>query len=221
LQRAIATNPGQIGCVWLRTDYSPETDSPHESLLEKVDLFNTLDDEDRLLDDEELYDFGDDWREILHVMPELVVCNDASLWQSNQRRLVKAEDELVKAKAYLAGEEVQGAPVQLIENTRRVLPVADLEGSVLGVLRSIVHRACVVNYVIVEDKEALETQQLLLVFLDARGRVVRWSRVGPEDVEQMGGFWLDGSWDEVNEWTNAEIGEDYQVGGVCGHLLHV
>jgi hypothetical protein len=190
-------------------------------LLDKVDLFNALDDEDRLLDDEDLYDFGDDWKNILDVMPELVVYSDASLWQSNQRRLLKAEDMLIKAKAYLAGQNVEGAPVELITNTRAVLPGSAVEESVLGLLKSKVHRACVVNYFIVEDREALETQQLLLVSLDAGGRVVRWSRVGPEEAEQMGGFWLDGSWDEVNEWTEAEIGEDYQVGGVCGHLLHL
>jgi hypothetical protein len=219
----VATEPGPIGCIWLRTDYSVELEGAHESLLENVDLFNTLDDEDRLLDDEDLYDFGQEWQKILDLMPELVVqlSTDALTWYSSLTRLTKAEDELDKAKAYLAGEDIQGAPVELIEGMRNILPADQAGESVLRILRSQVHKTCVVNYIIVEDSEALETQQLLLIFLDAHGRVVRSSRVPPVQAEQMGGFWLDGSWDDVDEWMEADIGDDYQVGGVCGYLLHM
>jgi hypothetical protein len=101
------------------------------------------------------------------------------------------------------------------------LPADQAAESVLRILRSKVHKACVVNYILVEDSEALETQRLLLIFLSAHGRVVRSSRVPPDHAEQMGGFWLDGSWDELDEWMEADIGDDYQVGGVCGYLLHM
>ncbi|PQE18144.1 hypothetical protein CJF30_00009297 [Rutstroemia sp. NJR-2017a BBW] len=179
---------GQIGCIWLRTDYSAESEGAHESLLENVDLFNTLDDEDRLLDDEDLYDFGQEWQKVLDLMPELVVSTDASNWHSSLTLLTEAEDELDKAKAYLAGGDIQGAPVELIEGMRTVLPADKAGESVLQILRSKVHKTCVVNYILVEDSEALETQQLLLIFLDAHGRVVRSSRVPPDQAEQMGGF---------------------------------
>lgn len=180
-----------------------------------------LDSKDRLLDDDGLYDFGDDWRKILDVMPELVVSNDASLRESNQELLRQAEDELVEAKADLADQEGQAAPAQVINYTRPVEAMPLDHSNMLQVLRSKVHKACVVNYIIVEDKEALKTEQLLLAFLDTNGRVVRWTRVGSEDAMQMSGFWMNSSWDELDEFLEAELGDDYQVGGVCGHLLHM
>jgi hypothetical protein len=185
-------------------------------------LDNAVDDEDRLLNDEELYNFGDDWRRILDVMPELVGYN-FEYWQSNQPHLKEAEDGLVKAKAYLAGDDMQGESFEWIDELQNDWPVTATEANkiILGLLRSSVHQTCVVNYLIVEDKTALETEQLLLVFLDGKGRVVRQTRLGPSEAEDMGGSWLSLSWYEVPEWTDGEIGEDYQEGGVCGNLLHL
>ena len=219
-QRDIAHNPGALGCVWLRTDYLEGTDAAHESLLEHVDWCNAVDDEDRLLDDEDLYNFGDDWRRILDVFPELVSYSD-EIWTSQQKSLQEAEDYLLNAKAYLAGREVEDSPIEWIDSIKEHCPATEAEQIVMGTYRSGVHMECVANYLIVEDKKAVETKQLLLVFLDAFGRVVRWSRVDPSEAEQMGGSWLAPNWFDLHEWKDGEIGEDYQVGGVCGHLLHM
>lgn len=220
MQRDIATNPGLVGCVWLRTHYGPESNSLHQALLQKIDLFMALDDEDRLLNDEDLYDFGDDWRKILDVMPELVVSNAASLPDSAEELLEQAKNELIKAKAEIA-DQGKAVPAQVIDYTGPLEPIPLNYRNMLLVLRGKVHKACVVNYIIVEDKEALETGLLLLAFLDTHGRVVRWSRIDAEDAMQMSGFWMNSSWDELDEFLKGKLGDDYQVGGVRGHLLHI
>lgn len=191
-------------------------------LLENVDLYNAVDDEDRFLNDEELYNFGDDWRRILDVMPELVGYNFES-WQLKQERLKEAEDSLVNAKAYLAGDNMRGQSFEWIDRLQNDLlgTPTEVNKVILQWLRSSVHENCVVNYLIVEDKTALETAQVLLVFLDGKGRVVRQSRIEPSEAEEMGGFWLQHSCYSVHEWTDGKIGEDYQEDGVCGHLLHM
>lgn len=64
-------------------------------------MCKAVDEENRLLDNRELYRFREDWTKILYVMPELIVTNGAWDWKSG---LEQAENELVKAKTYLAGE---------------------------------------------------------------------------------------------------------------------
>lgn len=204
----------------MRTDYSEGTDDAHESLVEHVDFCNAVDDEDRLLDDEELYNFGDDWKRILDVFPELVSYRGEA-WTSQQESLQGAEDNLIKGKAYLAGGEIPDPSFEFIDSIKNNSPAVEADQIIMVMFWSSLHRECVANYLIVEDKKALETKQLLLVFLDAFGRVVRWSRIGPNEAEQMGGSWFALCWSDLPEWEEGEIGEDYQVGGVCGHLLHM
>ncbi|OBT61051.1 hypothetical protein VE03_09141 [Pseudogymnoascus sp. 23342-1-I1] len=201
-QRDIVSEQGELGCVWLRTDYSEGTDDAHESLVENVDFCIVVDDEDRLLDDEELYNFGDDWRRILDVFPELV--NSDGAYATHQEFLQEAEEFLIKGKAYLAGGDIPDSSFGWIDSIKYNSPAGEADQTIM-----------------VEDKKALETKQLLIVFIDAFGRVVRWSRFGSGEAEQMAGSWFAGGWSDLEEWEEGVIGEDYQVGGVCGHLLHM
>lgn len=76
-----------------------------------------------------------------------------------------------------------------------------------------------VNYILVEDKVALESGEVRMLFLDARGRVVRETRVDGGAAESMGGFWMQSSWDDLDEWIEAEWGESYREGGAEEGLL--
>lgn len=79
--------------------------------------------------------------------------------------------------------------------------------------------ACVVTWIMVEDEEALESGMGKLLFLDAYGRVVKTTRVEANEVVQFGGGWADGCWDEIGEWEEGVLGEEYRLGGACGDLL--
>ncbi|KFY89174.1 hypothetical protein V500_05906 [Pseudogymnoascus sp. VKM F-4518 (FW-2643)] len=130
-QRDIASSPGELGCVWLRTDYPGGTDDAHESLVEHVDFCNAVDDEDRLLDDEELYNFGDDWKRILDVFPELVSYRDEA-WTSQQESLQEAEDNLIKGKAYLAGGEIPDPSFEFIDSIKNNSPAVEVDQIIMG-----------------------------------------------------------------------------------------
>ena len=69
-----------------------------------------------------------------------------------------------------------------------------------------------VNYVIVEDVEALETGLVLLLFLDDRGCVARRFRLSASKAEQVGGAWLEFCGDESYYWVEADVGENYFAG---------
>lgn len=209
--------------MWLRTCYTYGSDAKHDALLANVDLDNAVDSEDRLLNDPALYNFGDDWANILDYVPELVTVADEAE-HAAQIREAKAQFRAAQEHFRTDGAtNVAGQPTALIENARRLLPPQDVEPLVLGAMQSSIHKACVTNYVIVEDAVTLadesEDGQVAMRFLDARGRVVREVRVSAGDAEQMGGLWLECAWDEGGDWAAAELGPEYRRGGSCGDLL--
>jgi len=134
-----------------------------------------IDRDERLLNDADRYDFGDRWERVPDYIPELV-CK----WEENTSyrpaKLRKAEDTFRKAQVILSDPstaEIEGPRRGLILDVRRHLPAGEVQGYVMKILQSDTHEACVVNYVIVEDEEALETSLVLLLFLDDRGCVAR------------------------------------------------
>jgi len=180
-----------------------------------------IDGEEDLLNDADLYNFGDNWRKILDVMPELVVLVESEENGSlplEKKLLEEAEKRLVDAIADLADPE-RVVPTSQPIDWGKPGPIHD-SSLLLKVLRCAVHKCCVEKFIVVLDKEALETGEVLLIFLDMQGRVVRWCRLCAQYAEDMSGMWIQSSWDE-QEFMDAELGEDYKVGGVCGHLLHL
>ena len=222
-QRDLVVDPGLVGSVWLRTCYREGTDAQHEALVEHIDMEMAVDRDERLLNDAILYDFGNHWEKVLEYVPELITNQDASAsyWSDELR---KAVDTFRKAQEFLSGAsataEFEGPPKRMLEDALGHLPAAEVQGYVLKILQSDIQRACVVNYMIVEDEEALETGLVLLLFLDECGRVVRQFRLSASEAEQIGGGWLELCWDESYYWVEADLGEDYREDGVCGHLLY-
>lgn len=202
-----------VPSIWLRTCYSPGSDEKHEQLVANVELDHAVDGEHRLLNDANLYNFGADWRRIFDTIPELLDPSSGD-WEYYQQRQNEGLNDL---KSFARGG-VSHAPSRLLENLA-CFQGKELEEWVAKALQSSVHEACVVAWIVLEDEEALESKQVLLMFLDAYGRVVREKRVGVDEAEDMGGSWVRGSWHERDEWLEAELGEDYRGEGVCGELL--
>lgn len=220
-QRRLATNPGQLDCVWLRTYYADGSDAKHDALLENVELQNAIDDEDRLLNDPALYDFGDEWERILDYVPELVAEAESAARVREAEAAFHAVQKHLQTDGALASPGLTAA--MLIENARGSLPAEDVQRLVLKAMQSGIHKACVTNYVIVEDGKTLGGENreglVAVLFLDTRGRVVRGVRVPAGDAEQLGGLWLECAWDEGGQWDEAELGPEYRPGGSCGNLL--
>lgn len=220
-QRDLAVDRGIIGCLWLRTCYKEGTDAQHEALVANIDMDMAVD--ERLLNDATLYDFGDHWEQILDYVPELVTNTSYGVsWDSD--RLREAVDSYRKADRVLSGStataDIEGAPMHLINEIGRYTPATEGPANVLKCMQEGIHQACVVTYAIIEDGEALETGLVALLFLDDCGRVVRRTRMCAIDAVYMAGGWLDGCWEEDDLWLEADLGEEYQEGGVCGGLLY-
>ncbi|KAF6219677.1 hypothetical protein HO133_004146 [Letharia lupina] len=223
--RHLATDPGQIGNVWLRTFYGPGSDAKHAALISHIDLDNAVDKEERLLDDRLLYGrLEGKWNGLLELLPELLVADweGDERWLGYRRRIAKDVEAFRNAKkrfehgAVAVGDVAEGTDelAEAMERLRAFLPEEEVQPRILEVLRSHVQAECVVAYLIVEDEEALEEEEeeglLLLVFVDAFGRVVRSNRVCASEAEQMGGFWLEEAWGDIAEWQNGKTGSDYE-----------
>ena len=168
---------------------------------------NAVDDNDRFLDDKSLYDFSSDWERFLYYIPKLISNYEDNAEVEDDRRPKMTEKEIVdfrKAQAALllasppsAKLEPPSSIIWLIFNMRFSLVIlAEVEVQDLSTMQSNIHKACMVNYIIVEENEALlsetKTKEGLvrLIFLDSYGYVVRSNRISTGYVEQMGGQWL-------------------------------
>jgi hypothetical protein len=189
------------GIIWLRTCYGDGTDEAHQGLLKMLNQDLALEVEENILDDVALYDYGDDWRRIFEVVPERlfeetlegVDMRDAP----HEARFLEAhEARFLEAQRKLELDEAAG-----MDAWRQATAKS--------------HDLAVCNYLFVADKEALESGEVLVVFFDDRGRTVRQSRVQPEYCEEIAGAWFDCFIDEMEVFTEADIGPDYLPEGSC------
>ena len=205
--------------VWVRTYYSLETDAKHAALISEIDIVMAIDSEERLLDDASLYGgFGERWEGMFELMPELLnvggtggryrarITRDVEFLKEARLRLQHGSDAM---EATREGKDVVG---DMIEKYRAYLPEDRMRQRVLDIFLSAVHKACVVNYIIIEDKTTLECDEslLFLAFVDAWGRVVRSRRVDNSEAEQLSGMWFQHAFDETMTWDSAEIGNEYK-----------
>ncbi|KAL4809450.1 hypothetical protein BDV18DRAFT_80739 [Aspergillus unguis] len=79
------------------------------------------------------------------------------------------------------------------------------------------HAACAVTHLFIEDREALDGNGLLHVFLDDTGNVVRqWRSTDNGDDFDFDGSWKEGVWKGDFENGRGELGATYQEGGTRG-----
>ncbi|KAI2608181.1 uncharacterized protein GGS25DRAFT_263950 [Hypoxylon fragiforme] len=69
------------------------------------------------------------------------------------------------------------------------------------------------KWLLVLDQYAFETDELGLVFRDARGNVVRWSRIKADMLGDLFIRWSRGMLPETNYWLDGDVGEDYETNG--------
>jgi hypothetical protein len=88
----------------------------------------------------------------------------------------------------------------------------------MKVFQNNLREACVVNWIYVFDEEAFDTNRFLMVWLDPFGKVVRSKRVENGFQDMFNGMFGDGAWIDMEEWTEADIGDVYKSGGVHENL---
>ena len=205
-EREIAYDSFDINAVWLRTDYSPDSDDQHEELMSNTDVEDAVGSRHNLLNDANLYDFGNEWQKVFSVLPELLDSTPNSL----------DADYVNQIKEDVTNEKFPPHIEQLIANTRRNLPQERAEEEIFNIVHTPVQKAHVVNYLVIEDKQALESGKVLVVFVDDVGQVVRKNRVDAEEVMSLGGMWMHCAYDDLEIWMEGEVGADYVVGGARG-----
>jgi len=174
--------------------------------MSKFDVEDAVGSRHNLLNDADLYDFGNEWQKVFSVLPELLDPTNNML----------DTDWVNQMKEDVMNEKFPPQIEQLIATIRRNLPQERVEEEIFNIVHSPVQKAHVVNYLVIEDKQALESGEMLVVFVDDVGQVVRKNRMDGWEVDSLGGMWMQCAYDDVEIWMEGEVGVDYVVGGARG-----
>jgi hypothetical protein len=196
-----------------------------QSLVDAVGLEFALHDPKRLLADPMQHNFSAGWRQILDVMPGLARRKSFD-WRAYLSNIHQAEDRCRRAQKLLSGaskdevEETMGMNVELLIENARVGGTSDkrIRRRVMKYLQDDLHARCMVNWIYVFDEEGVEADMFLKLWLDAFGQLVRSKRLEDGSEDMFNCMFLDGSWGELEEWQDADIGEQHLPGGPRGHL---
>ncbi|KAI1419583.1 hypothetical protein F5Y12DRAFT_777205 [Xylaria sp. FL1777] len=216
--------------VWLRTHYGEGSDEIF------ADIRGIAEDNDpafeeccrawTVLDDRTVY--AGDWATALSVLPELTGPISGRSAYSHRRLGDPKELEVLRGKLR---ESVASALCLAGQgNDAEQLKVDDVEAGAAGMQ---LQASVVASFLFVADAEAFGTKMLRLLFLDARGYIVRESRVPCTDTWEMrdgwnarkfqdGNFWMDrdrSEWQQVNE-PGSVLGDQYGFSGVIGRELY-
>ena len=202
--RQIATNydprnPLFETIVVLRTYYGDDSDERFSrwmkdaiEALEEMDPYGDLfgEPEDRwwrILDDASLFDMGsENWQSVYKVFPDL------------------AAPELRRDFNQSDIQEVKDLVSIMCES--RDPDEDDYEDATCAITKT---GFCL----IVADEEAFRDEELLLVFMDKKGNVVRQTGIEPETLPDLPHHIMPGSITESGFWTDAEVGKKYKTRG--------
>lgn len=199
-----------IPTIWLRTCYSSGSDTIHQNLIGSAKLFEGFNDKHHLLDNSSVYNFGDDWDQVFDAFPQLLE-PDCGNWKERQQ---EARETLTRFRQTGSASAPSGDVEHL-----SYIDDAEMGEYVAQALQSDVHKAFVVSRIVLADDESMATGEVAVMFVDAFGRVVRQKRISAEAARQMDELSVDAQWDDMEEWEEAELGEEYEVGGLCEDLL--
>lgn len=187
--------------IWLNIDYPPNKDAHAEffAFLPEVDAYENLTDDGTILSDSRFYNFGDDWRKVLDVLPEILDPrqhdpSEAPVMPDRGRHRRKLEREYMTALSSNKGEMVAKAVLERQQHS------------------------CVARLLVVEDKETHTTDErrMLAVWLDEYGNVVRESRVTPQAVCDYLSIVGEAMGPENEDWLEAIVGPKYVQGAEFG-----
>jgi hypothetical protein len=204
--------------VWLRTHYGDESNDKFGQFRETHEDWDPRFDKESLpwavLDDPDVFNFEENWERVFDILPELAGpgqgysrvfasgANQVFLAETRQElreAVLRADDREEEAEAGVAGTQLQ------------LMAVA------MG------------TYLIVVDQKAFESEGLRILYLDARGNIIRHSRIAPEDIWIARGQWEgcrynDGQWWVIGEegysTGDGVLGEKYRAKGEIGRVLY-
>lgn len=152
------------------------------------DLFGGL--EDRwwhVLDDASLFDTGSEkWQSVYNVLPELAT--SALQRNFNQYVVDSVKEEISEILETREPDE---------DDYEDTVAAAAIQGCWLLIL----------------DEEAFKDEEMLLVFRDMKGDVVRQITIKTDEVENLPHYRLRGSIRESGYWTDAVVGKKYKSRG--------
>lgn len=190
-QRAVASSLVRGGeRVWLRIDYGAgenPLDTVEEDFLPMALSNRAQNTSALILNDSNLYNY-DDWTEILECFPDVL---DSRVGPPNPERYHRC----------IAEEK------ELAENDMELYNQDEPEE-----IRSQAHSAWVTGLLWVHDSKTTETGEMLLLWMDQYGRVVREVRMGADDIDEISGMFhlsrdIGSPW-----WNKADQGQEYEGG---------
>ncbi|KAK3935356.1 hypothetical protein QBC46DRAFT_346698 [Diplogelasinospora grovesii] len=194
--------------IWLCTHYGeePESGGKFQEWRQIDGDYDPAFEEDNVswtvLDDAaDVFDFGDDWGRVFDVLPEI-----AGPIQGWSRSL---------------GVEVEVHPLQQkLHDAVRAAEEGDAESEAeYGIHGMELQAEAVSTFLIVADAEAWDTGRLSLLYLDAKGNIVRHSRIAPEEVFEVRHQFIGKKFRDSSWWVNRDdptSGLHNEPGGVLG-----
>jgi hypothetical protein len=192
-------NPLFDKLVILRTYYGGDSDVKFSRWMEDAteafeemdpsgDLFGQADERWwHILDDPSLFNMGSQkWQSVYSILPELAT---PALQRGFNDQDVQEVKELVSSLCDSREPEED-----------------DCEDAICVIAKT-------GFWLIVLDEEALEDEELLLVFMDKKGNVVRQATIYPEDIPNLPHYNLRGSITESGFWRDGEVGKKYKTRG--------
>ncbi|KAL6924182.1 hypothetical protein FSST1_001456 [Fusarium sambucinum] len=185
--------------IVLRTHYGGDSDNKFSRWIK--DASDTFDDMDpsgdlfgpfderwwRVLDDPFLFDMGSqEWQAVYTVLPELAT---PELRREFNDQNIREAKELASCVCDSRNPEED-----------------DYEDAICATAK-------IGFWLIVADEEAFNDEQLLLVFMDKKGNVVRQAAINLNDLPNLPHYALRGSITESTFWSDAEVGKKYKTRG--------
>ena len=165
---------------------------------------------DCLFSDVTRYDFGNDWQRVFGRMPQLLeypchagdyeadraaALQEGQVWEREGRERVEEDDQ--PPEALYIGDLYNYYHIVAKLRLMYVLDETTLAG----------------------DNKAAEARQLLAIWHDPDGRIVRSCRMSADDVYKHTAVLNSGSIDDFPTWMDAEVGDDYNWDGILGPPL--
>ncbi|KAI1104574.1 hypothetical protein F4804DRAFT_181948 [Jackrogersella minutella] len=216
--------------VWLRTCYREGSDKAFREFRETDEDYDPAFEEDcrtwTVLDDQALFD--GDWSAALDILPELA--GPAPNYDPYAHRHLGDPGELETLRQKLRESVASALRLEGEGNTAEQLKVDAVEAGDAGMELQV---NAVASFLFVADCKAVETEKLRLLYLDARGIIVRETRVPCTETWQMRDAWVGKKFRDSPLWNDRDrsewgvsndpgsvLGEKYKLEGDIGRLLY-